>query len=112
MKNVSTTQNIETTDCVAGQSPNTSYADVFFILLKAGQSVTISMSSTAVDSFLNLVRLDEVLVGSNDNKDTTGAKDAQLVYTATTTNYYAIFAGTKGLPQTGAYTLEIQEDRR
>jgi hypothetical protein len=108
VKNVSTTQNLEATDCLVGQAPNTSYADVFFIFLKAGQSVTISMSSTAVDSFLNLVRLDGVLVASNDNKDATGAKDALLVYTAATTNYYAIFTGTKGLPQTGAYTLQIQ----
>jgi hypothetical protein len=108
VKNVSTSQNIETTDCLVGQTPNTSYADVFFIFLKAGQSVTISMSSTAVDSFLNLVRLDGALVGSNDNKDATGSKDALLVYTATTTNYYAIFTGTKGQPQTGAYTLQVQ----
>ena len=108
VKNVSTSQNIEATDCLIGQAPNTSYGDVFFIFLKAGQSVTISMSSTAVDSFLNLVRLDGVLVGSNDNKDATGSKDALLVYTATTTNYYAIFTGTKGQPQTGPYTLQVQ----
>jgi hypothetical protein len=108
VKNVSTTQNVEATDCVVGQAPNTSYADVFFIFLKAGQSVTVSMSSTAVDSFLNHVRLDGALVGSNDNKDATGSKDALLVYTATTTNYYAIFTGTKGQPQTGVYTLQVQ----
>ena len=108
VKNVSTSQNIEATDCLIGQAPNTSYGDVFFIFLKAGQSVTISMSSTAVDSFLNLVRLDGALVGSNDNKDNTGTKDAVLVYTAATTNYYAIFTGTKGQPQTGAYTLQVQ----
>jgi len=41
------------------------------------------------------------------DKDAT-TKDAQIVYTATATNYYAIVARTGPNLQTGAYTLQIQ----
>jgi hypothetical protein len=109
VKNVSTTQSVDATDCLWTPAPNVSYADGYFIFLKAGQSVTISMSSSAVDSFLSLIRLTGgAVVATNDNKDTSGTKDAQIVFTAAATDYYAIFARTAALAQTGAYTLQIQ----
>jgi hypothetical protein len=110
VKGVSTNQNVETTDCVAAAAPNTIYADVLFIFLNAGQSVTLSMSSTAVDSYLELRRADEsgAILASNDNKDTSGTKDAVVTFTSTTTGYYAIVARTAVVGQTGAYTLQVQ----
>ena len=108
VKNVSTTQNVEAADCLSTTPPAPPiYADSYFIFLRAGQSMTVTMTSTEVDSFLELVRLDGARVASNDNKDAT-TKDAQLIYTATTTTYYAIFARTAISRQTGSYTLTIQ----
>ena len=112
VKNVSTTQNVETTDCLASTPPAAAiYADAYFIFLRAGQSMTVAMNSTVVDAFINLVRLNNdgtvVQIASNDNKDAT-TKDAQLTYTATANAYYVIFARTGVSAQTGAYTLTIQ----
>ncbi len=108
VKTVSTTQKIEAADCLWTTPPAAPiYADGFFIFLKAGQSMTVTMSSTEVDSFLELVRVDGARVASNDNKDA-NTKDAQLTYTAATTTYYAIFARTASTAQAGSYTLTIQ----
>lgn len=110
VKNVSTSQNIETTDCNL-LNPAAGFADHYIISLTAGQSVTISMSSTALDSFLTLRQLTEsssVTVATNDNEDTSGTKDARITYTATATTYFAIFAMTAVIGSTGSYTLQIQ----
>jgi hypothetical protein len=108
VKGISTDQNIEATDCLWTTPPAAPiYADAIFIFLKAGQSVTLNMTSSAVDSYLELVRVDGVSVAQNDNKDAT-TKDAQITFTAVQTNYYAIFTRTAVASQTGAYTLTIQ----
>jgi hypothetical protein len=107
-KGISTDQNIEATDCLWTPPPAAPiYADAIFIFLRAGQSVTLNMTSSAVDSYLDLVRLDGQTVAQNDNTDAT-TKDARITYTAAQTNYYAIFARTAVASQTGAYTLSIQ----
>ena len=65
------------------------------------------MTSSALDSFLELVRVDGLRVAQNDNKDAT-TTNAQITYTAVQTNYYAIYARTAVALQTGGYTLTIQ----
>jgi hypothetical protein len=108
VKGVSTDQNIAETDCLWTTPPAAPiYADAIFIFLRAGQAVTLNMTSSTVDSYLELVRLDGPTVAQNDNKDAT-TKDAQITYTAVQTNYYAIFPRTGVASQTGAYTLSIQ----
>ena len=108
VKGISTNQNIEATDCLRTTPPAAPiYADAIFIFLRAGQSVTLSMTSATVDSYIELIRVDGLSVAQNDNKDAT-TKDAQITYTAVQTNYYAIFARTAVASQTGAYTLTIQ----
>jgi hypothetical protein len=107
VKNITTSQAIEATDCPFPVNPPV-FADGYFILLKPGQSVTVQMSSSVVDSFLQIVRnSDRVTVAQNDNRDAT-TKDAQLTFTATVLDYYAIFARTAVTGQTGAYILTIQ----
>ena len=106
VRGVTTTQNIQTTDCRWTNAPI--YADGYTIFLKAGQTVTASMSSATVDSFLELYNFTGALLASNDNKDTSGTKDAQLTYTATTTAYYFVIARTAVTAQVGGYTLTIQ----
>jgi hypothetical protein len=107
VRGISTSQNVDTTDCLFSQT-GPIYADGFLIFLQAGQPVTISMSSSSVDSYLELLRIDGLRVAFNDNKDTSGTKDAQIVYTPSTSTYYAIFARTAVAAQTGPYTLIIQ----
>ncbi len=108
VKNITTTQNLATTDCnLVNASATPIYSDRYFIFLAAGTSVTITMASTALDSFLQLVRLDGLVVSENDNIDTT-TKDARIMFTATQTNYYAIFARSVPTTAVGAYTLTIQ----
>jgi hypothetical protein len=108
VKNVSTTQNVEAADCLMNTPPAPPiFGDGYFIFLRAGQSMTVTMTSTQVDSFLELRDLDGARVASNDNKDAT-TNDAQLVYTATTSTYYTIFARTAVASQVGAYTLTVQ----
>ena len=107
VKNVATTQNLATTDCNLGNSAAPIYSDGYFIFLTAGASITINMSSSGLDSFLQLVRLDGVVVAQNDNVDGT-TKDARITFTVTQTNYYAIFARSVPTTSVGAYTLTIQ----
>src|SRR6185295_878158 len=94
VKGISTSQNISTTDCnLAGPGGTPIYSDGYLIFLSAGTSVTITMSSTIVDSFLQLVTLDGSLITQNDNISS-GTHDARVTFTATQSNYYAIFART------------------
>jgi len=108
VKGITTTQNIATTDCnlaIAGATPI--YSDGYLIFLSAGTSVTITMTSPILDSFLQLVRLDGVLVTQNDNIDSS-TKDARITFTATQSSYYAIFARSVPTTAVGPYTLTIQ----
>ena len=108
VKGMTTSQNIVASDCLWTDPPSPPiYADGFWILLRAGQSVTINMSSTVVDAYLVLLRNGGTLMTQNDNKDAT-TKDAQITFTATATDYYAIVARTAVASQTGAYSLTIQ----
>jgi hypothetical protein len=108
VKNITTTQNVATTDCnLANTGATPIYSDGYFIFLTAGTSITINMKSTELDSFLQLVRLDGQVMAENDNIDAT-TKDSRITFTATQTNYYAIFARSVPTTAVGAYTLTIQ----
>ncbi|HYN80173.1 MAG TPA: hypothetical protein VES88_01615 [Gemmatimonadaceae bacterium] len=108
VKNITTTQNIATTDCnLADAGATPIYSDRYFIFLTAGTSITINMTSTTIDPLLQLVQLDGVVVAQNDNIDAT-TKDSRITFTVTQTNYYAIFARSVPTTAVGAYTLTIQ----
>lgn len=107
---VTTTQTLATTDC--NYASVNSWLDTFPIALVAGQTITVSMNSTAFDAYLAL-SLDPdfgppvTIVASNDNR-TTSTTDAQIVYTATAAGYYMIRARSAVARQTGSYTLIVQ----
>jgi len=104
VRGLTTTQNVSTTDCVeAGPY----YSDRYFIYLKAGQSLTVTMSSTAVDSWLELYDSGGNLVAVNDDRDE-ATFDARIVYTPPVAGYYRIFARTNSSGETGSYSLTIQ----
>jgi predicted secreted protein len=103
VRGTSTTQDLQTTDCQA----TSSYADNYLISLRAGQSITVTMSSSAVDSFLELYS-SAGRVTFNDNRSTTSS-DAQFIYTSPASTIFIISARSAGAtPVTGAYTLTIQ----
>lgn len=99
------TQNITSSDCVDSSGPY--YGDAYWIYLKAGQTLTVSMSSTAFDAYLTLYDASGAVKATNDNQ-ASGTTDAQIVYTAPTAGYYQIFANTALPSQFGGYTLTIQ----
>lgn len=100
-RGVSTDQNLETTDCLFSGF----YSDDMWIFLRAGQTVTISMNSTALDA--NLELYGSALVASNDDKDAT-TTDAQIVFTPTVDGFYLVVPSSSVTGATGAYTLIIQ----
>lgn len=108
VRGIATQQNITTTDCnLANAGATPIYSDGYLIFIAAGTSVTITMSSTNVDSFLQLVKLDGTLVTENDNIDS-NTKNARVTYTSTQSGYYAIFARSVPTTTQGPYTLTIQ----
>jgi hypothetical protein len=102
VRGTSTNQDLQTTDCAV--SPG--YADNYIIALTSGQSITITMSSSAVDSYLELYYLSN-MVASNDNLSTTSS-DAQITYTPSASAFFLIRAKSVGTVTTGAYSLTVQ----
>jgi hypothetical protein len=102
-KGTSTTQNLETTDCDA----STSYSDDYIIYIGAGQSIVVTLSSSAFDSYLELYGAGG-RVAFNDNGGTT-SNDATLSYTSTSPvgDFFVLRAEATGFA-TGAYALSIQ----
>lgn len=108
VKNVTTNQSVEPGDCLMTTPPAAPiYGDGYFIFLRAGQSVTVTMSSIQVDAFIEVRNPDGARIATNDNRDAT-TKDAELTFTATgEPGYYGIYARTGVTSQTGTYNLVI-----
>lgn len=104
VRGITSAQSLQTTDC----SVNGIYGDEYVVVLTAGQSYTITMSSSEVDSYLEL-RPDgsPTILVSNDNIDPS-TQNAKVVYTPTQSNFYIIVARSNAAGVTGAYTLSIQ----
>ena len=102
VRGISSDQSLQSPDCANGGF-NT---DDYIIFLVAGEQVTISMSSTAVDSKLGIY-FNSALRASNDNKDAT-TTDAQLTYLPPVSGFYVIAATSAAAAATGAYTIAIQ----
>jgi serine protease Do len=101
-RGVSIAQNLTASDCV----DDGFNSDVFFIRLIAGIPVTVSVSSTAFDTWLDVFRLGAGLVASNDNISISNT-NSSVTYTPTISDYYLISATSLLQGATGAYTLTI-----
>ena len=100
---ISSNQSLQTSDC------NTTgiYADEYVIFLLAGQSITVSMSSSVVDSYLEIFADGSTnILASNDNIDGT-TQNAQVTFAAGSTAFYIIRARSTASGVTGAYTFAI-----
>jgi hypothetical protein len=101
---ITSPQALETTDCVTSGF----YSDEYVIFLATGQSITVSMTSSVLDSYLEIRRDGSpALLASNDNIDAT-TKDARFAFTAPASGFYIILAASKVAGSTGAYTFSIQ----
>jgi hypothetical protein len=104
VRGITSSQRLQTSDCLGVGG---FYADRYFVYLGAGQTISVSMNSTAIDSYLIAYDPGGFLVTQNDNRDFT-TKDAQLTLTATVAGFYAISATSPVVGSTGNYTLIIQ----
>jgi len=104
VRGITTNQNLETTDCVRTGG---FYGDQYFIYVLGGQPVTVSMSSTAVDSFVTIYDSFGAVLASNDNKDAT-TSNAQVSFTPAATGFFGIVGSSVAAGGTGAYTIVIQ----
>ena len=101
---ITTTQSLQTTDCPV----NGVYADEYLIFMVSGQSVTATMSSGAVDSYLEIFAdLNSPPLVFNDSADGTTA-DARVTFQAPSTGFFVIRARSAAAGATGAYTLTLQ----
>lgn len=102
LKGISTPQSLQTTDCAVN-----GYSDEYYIFLDANQSLTVTMTSSSVNSFLTLLSQGGTTLASNDNRED-GSNDARITFTATAANFYIIRAGSAVSGATGQYTLVIE----
>lgn len=99
----STSQNIQPGDCIGDRSP----ADDFYIYLKAGQPLKVTMRSSVFDSYVELYHDNIFVVAANDNLSTT-SNDAEFTFTPSVSGLFFIRAGAAVWSSSGAYTLTIQ----
>jgi hypothetical protein len=102
---ITTNQSLQSTDC----NQSGFLSDDYIIFLNTGQTVAVTMTSTAVDPYLEFyeIRTGGTLVAANDDADGT-TKNAALSYTASNLGYFYVKARTTSSATTGAYTLTIQ----
>ena len=103
-RGISTPQSLQTTDC----STVGFYSDEYVILLVAGQAITVDMTSSVLDSYLEIrANGNPAVLVSNDNVNA-NTKDAEVAFTAATAGFYIIAAASKVASATGDYTLSIR----
>ncbi len=109
LRGITTAQSLQTTDCNTNTtSPTTGFAsDNYVIFLTAGQTITVAMTSSLLDSYLEL-RADggTLPLVFKDPADTT--KNAQIAFTAATSGFYIITAASRAAGGTGDYTFSVQ----
>jgi len=105
VKGSASSESLQTTDCPR----NTNfYEDRYIIFLTAGQSITASMNSSTIDSFLSIYASGNATpLAQNDDKDGT-TKDSLLPFTAPGDGFYFVVTGSTSAGVTGAYSFSVQ----
>lgn len=99
VRGVEIADNISFNDCRSGNF----FSDEFVIGLRAGETVTLTMNSTAVTPLLRLFLGSTQVASANSS-----GGQARIVFTAQTAGDYVIDAGTAAANTAGAYTLSVQ----
>jgi hypothetical protein len=102
-RGTSTAQSLVASDC----DGNTSYTDDYIIFISQGQSITVTLTSSAFDAFLELYDV-QGRVAVNDNGP--AGTDAIITYTSLASGFYVIKAESADWLTTGAYTISIQSN--
>jgi hypothetical protein len=110
-----TPQRLELTDCSTNAgSPSTGFPfDQYAIFLNPGQTITVTMTSTPVDTYLEMrFASTGALVVSNDDIDGT-TKNSRITYkvpvlSVSTAGFYIITAASRVAGVFGDYTLTIE----
>jgi hypothetical protein len=89
-------------DCVI--TSDGSFFDAYFFDGAAGQTVTLTMNSSAVDAYLLLADPDSNVVAEDDNGGATG-NNARLVFTLDAAGQWAAIANSRSGGETGNYSL-------
>jgi len=100
---LTTTQHIDTTDCMVSFRSSHFYFDRIYLYMTAGRTYTISMSSAEFDTYLELWL--GTVVASND--DFGGSSNSQITFTPTSDELYVIEPATYQPDTTGSYTLTV-----
>jgi hypothetical protein len=100
-RGTSTTQNLVTSDC----DGNTSFSDDYIVFIPTGQSLTVTLSSSAFDAFLELYGT-QGQMAVNDNGP--AGTDAVMTFTSPLSAFYVIRAESASGFTTGSYTISVQ----
>lgn len=102
VRGVTTNQTLQATDCLNGGF----LSDDLIVFLRGGQSMTVTMTSSAFDTFLELWSNGTRIAFNDDIAP--GNTNSQVLFTAGADTFLSIVptSGTAGA--TGAYTLTVQ----
>jgi hypothetical protein len=98
-----TAQQLQTTDCAIS---STVVADDYFVFIEAGQSITVTMASSAFNTTLELWSTPTTRLAVNDDNGT--STDSRLTFTSTSSNLYLVRATSSAPGASGAYTLAVE----
>ena len=96
---VTTTQQLTSTDC-----SGTRVYDRYLVGIPPGWSIVTTMTSTAVDAFLQLYQFDDLTLQVQDN-NSGGGTNARISFTSPTNSSYYLHATSATGAQLGQYTL-------
>lgn len=95
---------MSTTDPFSRFAPT--YADCYAFSGNAGEQIVISMKSSAVDSYLNLMDSTGLILAFNDDA-APGNNDSQITYSLPASGTYLIEATSRVNGSTGAYSISL-----
>ncbi len=98
-----TAQQLQTTDCAIS---STVVADDYFVFIENGQSITVTMASSAFNTTLELWSTPTTRLAVNDDNGT--STDSRLTFTSTSSNLYLVRATSSVPGASGAYTLAVE----
>jgi hypothetical protein len=82
-----------------------SHYETWFVNLSAGQRITVTMRSSAFDTYLSIGKSGGSERDESNDDFESGSTDSQLEFTAPSAGTYVVIANSLGEGETGAYTL-------
>lgn len=103
---LTTSQSIQSTDCVDAGGAETFYLDVFIFFAEAGRTYTVALTTSAFDPYFEIQTLSGSLTHSAFATGS-GELTADVSFTLASSSYRVILASTVNTVQTGAYALSV-----